>query len=144
MIRIELWSIVKKFMIKLVLVKNFVSATFLCMIVTMTVSVFAIEADIEKNLPSPKSYISSSWQVRMNETEKKNDKYPEKRKITPETLRVALDEYYVPQISELLEKGVDCFEWVNHLDDPYLNRYKLDLKVDPEDDRVNLFWKRQF
>ncbi|MFH1062690.1 MAG: hypothetical protein V1747_07390 [Candidatus Omnitrophota bacterium] len=80
----------------------------------------------------------------MNEPDKKDDKYPDKRKITPETLRVALDEYYVPQISELLGKGVDCFEWVNQLDDPYLNRYKLDLRVDPDDDRVNLFWKRQF
>ncbi|MBU1086017.1 MAG: hypothetical protein KKD05_00685 [Candidatus Omnitrophica bacterium] len=131
-------------MIKTSLKKISTEVVFGYLFFIITVSAFANGADIEKNPPTPQSYVSSSWQVTMNKPEEKNDKYPEKRKITPETLRVALDEYYVPQISELLSKGVDCFEWVNHLDDPYLNRYKLDLRVDPDDDRVNLFWKRQF
>ncbi|MBU1045377.1 MAG: hypothetical protein KJ915_13390 [Candidatus Omnitrophica bacterium] len=124
--------------------KFFRNAIILYLPLVLTVTAFANGADIEKNTPPSKAYISSTWQITMNKPEEKDDKYPEKRKITPETLRVALDEYYVPQISELLGKGVDCFEWVNHLDDPYLNRYKLDLRVDPDDDRVNLFWKRQF
>jgi hypothetical protein len=123
--------------------KNFMALFLLHLYLIIGVAAFAKGSDIEKKAP-PHSYTSATWQVTMNEPEKKNDKYPNKRKITPETLRVALDEYYVPQVSELLEKGVDCFEWVNHLDDPYLNKYKLDLKVDPDDDRVNLFWKRQF
>lgn len=123
--------------------KNITISVFSYLLFVITVAAFANGSDIEKKA-SPFSYDSSSWQVTMNESYEKNDKYPDKRKITPETLRVALDEYYVPQISELLGKGVDCFEWVNHLDDPYLNRYKLDLRVDPDDDMLNLFWKRQF
>ena len=122
-----------------------ITKTFLLvyLFVNAGVSAFANEAGSEhSNIHG--SYASSSWKVTMNAPEKKDDKYPDKRKITPETIRVTLDEYYVPQVSELLSKGVDCFEWVNQIDDPYLNRYRLDLSVDPEDDRVNLFWKRDF
>jgi len=39
---------------------------------------------------------------------------------------------------------MDYFEWLNTLDDPYLNRYKFDLRVDPADERLKLFWKKQF
>jgi hypothetical protein len=130
-------------MIRAHIKKIILSFIFSYLSLFIVVGACANGSDIEKNVP-PNSYCSSSWQVTMNAPDKKNNKYPDKRKITPETLRVALDEYYVPQISELLGKGIDCFEWVNHLDDPYLSKYKLDLRVDPDDDRVNLFWKRKF
>jgi hypothetical protein len=120
-----------------------VFCVFIYLFLIVKVSAFANGAKIdEKGLPH--SYTSTNWKTAMNAPEEKGDKYPDKRKITPETIRVTLEEYYIPQVSELLGKGVDCFEWVNQLDDPYLNRYKLDLKVDPQDDRVNLFWKRDF
>jgi hypothetical protein len=90
------------------------------------------------------SYCSISWHTAMNEPEKPSPGYPEKKKITPETIRLTLNEYYIPQISDLLDKGMDYFEWLNTLDDPYLNRYKVDLRVDPADERLKLFWKRQF
>ena len=89
-------------------------------------------------------YDSDSWKDSMNKREIKEEKYPNKRKITPETVRLAINEYYIPQISDLLDKGVDYYEWLNQLDDPYLNRYKVDLQVDPTDERLNLFWKRKF
>jgi len=89
-------------------------------------------------------YESESWKKEMNRREVKVEKYPDKRKITPETVRIAINEYYIPQISELIGKGVDYYEWLNQLDDPYLNRYKVDIKVDPADERLNLFWKRDF
>ncbi|MFH2138074.1 MAG: hypothetical protein ABII88_06150 [Candidatus Omnitrophota bacterium] len=89
-------------------------------------------------------YKSISWENAVNEPEKENSEYPEKRKITPATVRLTVNEYYVPQISELINKGVDCLEWLNNLDDPYLNRYKLDLRVDPADERFKLFWREKF
>ena len=90
------------------------------------------------------SHISTSWNKAINEDVKRDEKYPNKRKITPETVRLTINEYYIPQVSELLAKGVDYFEWLNKLDDPYLNRYKVDVKVDPDDERLKLFWKRSF
>ncbi|MFH1093484.1 MAG: hypothetical protein V1739_04920 [Candidatus Omnitrophota bacterium] len=93
---------------------------------------------------SKKSYITSGWDKVINEEAKKDNKYPDKKKITPETVRLTINEYYIPQFSELLDKGVDYFEWLNKLDDPYLNRYKVDIRVDPDDERLKLFWKRSF
>lgn len=93
---------------------------------------------------SKKSYVTSDWNKTINKEEHKDDKYPDKKKITPETVRLTINEYYIPQFSELLDKGVDYFEWLNKLDDPYLNRYKVDIKVDPDDERLKLFWKRSF
>lgn len=90
------------------------------------------------------TYSSQPWEVAVNQSVTKKEKYPNRRKITPETVRLTLNEYYVPHVSELLNKGVDCIEWLNELDDPYLNRYKLDLKVDPADERFNLLWKEKF
>ncbi len=104
----------------------------------------ANEVNQDKILNQEHTYNSDSWHTAVNKQEKKDDRYPEKRKITPETVRLTLNEYYVPQISELLEKGIDYFEWVNKLDDPYLNRYKVDLRIDPADERMKLFWKRKF
>ena len=90
------------------------------------------------------SYVSSGWNKTINSEAIEVKKFPDKRKITPETVRLTINEYYIPQISELLDKGVDYFEWINKLDDPYLNRYKVDIKVDPDDERLKLFWKRAF
>jgi len=95
-------------------------------------------------LPQSASYHSPSWNKTMNQPGEQREKYPAKRKINPETVRLTLNEYYIPQISELLNKGVDYYEWLNQLDDPYLNRYKVDMKVDPDDERLKLFWKSQF
>ena len=93
---------------------------------------------------SKHSYITSDWNQSINKEENKEKKYPDKKKITPETVRLTINEYYIPQFSELMEKGVDYFEWLNKLDDPYLNRYKVDVRVDPNDERLKLFWKRSF
>ena len=90
------------------------------------------------------SYVTADWNKTINQQEIIVNKYPDKRKITPETVRLTINEYYIPQFSELLEKGVDYFEWLNKLDDPYLNRYKVDVRVDPDDERLKLFWKRSF
>lgn len=85
------------------------------------------------------------WNTTMNEPEKKiEEKYPQTKKITLETLRVAIDEYYVPQISDLLGKGVDYLEWFNKLDDPYFGKYKLDLRMDTKDERLKLLFKEKF
>ena len=93
---------------------------------------------------SPHSFVTSGWNKTINQEESIKNKYPDKKKITPETVRLTINEYYIPQFSELLEKGVDYFEWLNKLDDPYLNRYKVDVRVDPDDERLKLFWKREF
>ena len=93
---------------------------------------------------SKQSYISSPWNKTINETETKEEKYPDKKKITPETIRLTINEYYIPELSELLDKGVDYLQWLNQLDDPYLNRYKVDIRVDPADERLKVFWKRDF
>lgn len=98
----------------------------------------------EERKISEHSYSSTSWNIMVNQPKDKEVVYPEHKRITPETMRLTLDEYYVPQVSGLLTKGVDYFEWLNKLDDPYLNRYKVDLEVDPEDERLKLFWKRNF
>jgi len=100
--------------------------------------------DIDQKELSKHSYVSSDWNKTINQEEEENKKYPDKRKITQETVRLTINEYYIPQFSELLDKGVDYFEWLNKLDDPYLNRYKVDIKVDPDDERLKLFWKRSF
>lgn len=100
--------------------------------------------DINQKELSKHSYVTSDWNKTINQEEKKNKKYPDKRKITPETVRLTINEYYIPQFSELVDKGIDYFEWLNKLDDPYLNRYKVDIKVDPDDERLKLFWKRSF
>lgn len=100
--------------------------------------------DVDEKELSKHSYETSNWNKTINEEEHKDNKYPDKRKITPETVRLTINEYYIPQFSELLEKGVDYFEWLNKLDDPYLNRYKVDVRVDPDDERLKLFWKRSF
>ncbi|MCP4650659.1 MAG: hypothetical protein GY853_11345 [PVC group bacterium] len=102
-------------------------------------------ANSQENGQIPKrTYISLPWATTVNQPKKKKEGYPDKRKISPETVRLTVNEYYVPHISELLNKGVDYFEWLNKLDDPYLNRYKIDIRVDPADERFKLFWKRQF
>lgn len=93
---------------------------------------------------SKQSYISSSWNTTINQSDTQEERYPEKKKITPETIRLTINEYYVPELSELLDKGVDYLEWLNQLDDPYLNRYKVDMRVDPDDERLKVFWKREF
>ncbi|MBU4304922.1 MAG: hypothetical protein KJ893_04790 [Candidatus Omnitrophica bacterium] len=90
------------------------------------------------------TFNSLPWNTAMNQPEAEKNDYPDKRKITPETVRLTINEYYIPQVSDLFAKGVDYFEWLNKLDDPYLNRYKVDIKVDPADERLKLFWKRQF
>ncbi len=100
--------------------------------------------DTEQKELSKHSYISSNWNKTINQEDSKTKKYPDKRKITPETVRLTINEYYIPPFSELLDKGVDYFEWLNKLDDPYLNRYKVDIRVDPDDERLKLFWKRSF
>lgn len=101
--------------------------------------------DISRTKDSSQSYTSTSWKTAMNQplSVKKNE-YPDKKEITPKTIRLTLNEYYIPEVSELLNKGVDYFEWLNTIDDPYLNRYKLDIKVEPEDERLKLFWKGEF
>ena len=107
--------------------------------------VLCVEAnDINPENISRHSCVASGWNKMINTEREKDEKYPNKRKITPETVRLTINEYYIPQISELLDKGVDCFEWLNQLDDPYLNRYKVDIRVDPDDERLKLFWKRAF
>jgi len=90
------------------------------------------------------SHVSPSWNCAMNQADMQDDKYPGKKKITPETIRLTINEYYIPEFSELLNKGVDYLEWLNQLDDPYLNRYKVDVKIDPDDERLKVFWKRKF
>lgn len=100
--------------------------------------------DTDQKELSKHSYVASDWNKTINKEEKKNKKFPDKRKITPETVRLTINEYYIPQFSELLDKGVNCYEWLNKLDDPYLNRYKVDIRVDPDDERLKLFWKRAF
>jgi len=98
----------------------------------------------KENAVPAHTYTSSSWNAAINQSTPKKDDYPDKRKINAETIRRTLNEYYIPQVSELLSKGVDYYEWLDTLDDPYLNRYKLDLKVDPDADRLRLFWKQNF
>lgn len=100
--------------------------------------------ELKQKEVSAYSYVTSDWNKTINQEETIVEKYPVKRKITPETVRLTINEYYIPQFSELLEKGVDYFEWLNTLDDPYLNRYKVDVRVDPDDERLKLFWKRDF
>ncbi len=90
------------------------------------------------------TYTSCTWKTAINlPSEKKPDIYPEKRKITPKTIQLTVNEY-IPQLSGVVNKGVDCFEWVNTLDDPYLNKYKLNMEVDAEDERLKLIWKDKF
>ncbi len=103
---------------------------------------FALESNQKEG--SNYSFVTAGWNKTINEQETVENKYPDKRKITPETVRLTINEYYIPQFSELLEKGVDYLEWLNKLDDPYLNRYKVDVRVDPDDERLKLFWKRSF
>ncbi len=100
--------------------------------------------DIDQKELSKYSYVTLDWNKTINQEENKKKKYPDKKKITPETVRLTINEYYIPQFSELMDKGVDYFEWLNKLDDPYLNRYKVDIRVDPDDERLKLFWKRSF
>lgn len=100
--------------------------------------------DIDQKELSKHSYVTLDWNKTINQEENKKKKYPDKKKITPETVRLTINEYYIPQFSELMDKGVDYFEWLNKLDDPYLNRYKVDIRVDPDDERLKLFWKRSF
>lgn len=96
-------------------------------------------------IPPKDTYISLPWNTTMNEPEKKiEEKYPKTKKITLDTLRVTIDEYYVPQISDLLSKGVDYLEWFNKLDDPYFGKYKLDLRMDTKDERLKLLFKEKF
>ncbi|MCM8813237.1 MAG: hypothetical protein NC924_04795, partial [Candidatus Omnitrophica bacterium] len=45
------------------------------------------------------SYCSVPWNTAINQAEEPKEKYPTKRKITPETLRQTLKEYYIPQVS---------------------------------------------
>lgn len=97
----------------------------------------------EKVMPRS-TYTSLSWNKEMNKAVSEDDKYPKKRKINSKTIRRALDEYYIPQFSEFIGKGVDYWEWLESLDDPYLNKYKVDLKLDSDDDRLKLFWKSKF
>ncbi|MCK4994727.1 MAG: hypothetical protein KAS13_06745 [Candidatus Omnitrophica bacterium] len=123
------------------------SITFIIVVFFLTLWVginclLALESN--KKEISTHSYVSSEWNKAINQEENKNKKYPDKKKITPETVRLTINEYYIPQFSELLDKGVEYFEWLNKLDDPYLNRYKLDVRVDPDDERLKLFWKRSF
>ena len=100
---------------------------------------------IKKVITKDDTYSSQSWEVAVNQLEKTDEeKYPEKRKINSKTVRLTLNEYYIPNVSEFLCKGVDYYDWLNELDDPYLNRYKLDLEVDPADERFNLLWKEKF
>ena len=90
-------------------------------------------------------YFSLPWNKIMNKPQKRGkDKYPEKRKITPKTVRIVVNEYYVPHFSDLLNKGLDCIEWIDGFDDPYLNKYKLDLRVEPKDGILELLWKESF
>ena len=106
--------------------------------------IFAEDARTQEGENKKINSISSiNWGAEINRAEKENI-YPEKRKITPETVRRTLQEFYIPNVSEFLDAGVDYFEWLNTLDDPYLGRYKVDLRVDPDDERVKLFWKRKF
>ncbi|MBU0635257.1 MAG: hypothetical protein KKB82_02455 [Candidatus Omnitrophica bacterium] len=93
---------------------------------------------------TPNTYTSLSWNKEMNQESAVDEEYPEKRKINPKTVRRTLDEYYIPQFSEFIGKGVDYWEWLQSLDDPYLNKYKVDLKLDSDDDRLKLFWKSKF
>lgn len=115
-----------------------------CMIFLSATDIYVKASEIQSQNSCTYSYTTSDWNKTMNTEEKKDEKYPEKRKITPETVRLTVNEYYVPQFSELVEKGVDCFEWLNKLDDPYLNRYKVDVRLDANDERLKLFWKRSF
>ncbi|MFH1460061.1 MAG: hypothetical protein ABIG64_06810 [Candidatus Omnitrophota bacterium] len=134
-----------KLIIKLKIIAFLISFGFLFFFISNIKLAKGAEDNINEDYKCPKhSYQSSGWNTTMNKPEEKKDIYPDKKKITPETVRLTLNEYYVPQVSELLVKGVDCIEWLNRLDDPYLNRYKLDLRVDPGDDRLKLFWKKQF
>lgn len=90
------------------------------------------------------TYTSCTWKTAINlPPEKKPDIYPEKRKITSKTIQRTVNEY-IPQLSGFVNKGVDCFEWVNTLDDPYLNKYKLDMEIDAQDERLKLIWKDKF
>ncbi|MBI4846292.1 MAG: hypothetical protein HY810_07480 [Candidatus Omnitrophica bacterium] len=104
----------------------------------------AAEERIDKKNGLLRTYDSNTWDIMMNKCEEKKDEYPEKRKITMETIRLTLHKYYIPNVSEFLEKGVDYVDWINELDDAYLNRHKLDLKVDSDDGSVKLFWKKDF
>lgn len=115
---------------------------FFCLFLVEVNHIHAVES--AKGELSKHSYITSGWNKTINKKENKKKKYPDKRKITPETVRLTINEYYIPQFSELLDKGVDYYEWLNKLDDPYLNRYKVDIRVDPEDERLKLFWRRSF
>ncbi len=86
---------------------------------------------------------SINWDREMNQAEKPSI-YPDKKKITPETLRLTFQEFYIPHVSEILDTGVDYLEWLNTLDNPYLHRYKMDLMLDPSDDKLKFMWKEKF
>jgi len=86
---------------------------------------------------------SVPWETAINLPEEE-EKYPERKKVTSERMRLAIDEYYIPDLSELLCQGLDYLEWIQTLDDPYFNKYKLDLKLDPDDERLKLYWKNKF
>ncbi len=114
---------------------------FIFLLISGSVSAAARES---APLPGEKnSFFSLSWQSSINQGQQA-EKYPDKRKITPESLRLTLNEYSFQPFSAILHKGVDTWEWLNNLDDPYFNRYNLDMEVDPDDERLKLFWENKF
>ncbi len=89
-------------------------------------------------------YFSAPWGRAINQSMAEQGEYPNRRKITPTTLRLTIERYYLPQVSDLLSKGVDYIEWLDEVDNQYLKQYKLDMKVDTTDGLLKLFWKESF
>jgi len=117
-----------------------------CLVVMITVALCAGGTAVAGDRdPREYRYGSQPWTTAINQGDSRPPAmYPEKRRISTETIRRTANEFYVPQISEFICKSMDCFDWLNQIDDPYLNRYKVDIEVDPQDERLQLFWKREF
>lgn len=91
-------------------------------------------------------YYSDKWADVINRPYVIDDYYPRKLKINPKTLRRTIDEYFSNEsiIRESLLGGVDCYEQLETADDKYLDKYKMDLKYDPADSKLKLYWKNNF